>query len=106
MARGGDGPEPKVLSVAQRRAQSSSARETTVDDGPRSTKQIMENKTPFDLETAIGNWRAELAHSPAFKQENVDELEAHLRDAVARWKGTGLSSEEAFLIATRRIGHA
>jgi hypothetical protein len=63
----------------------------------------MEN-TPYDLETAIEKWRAELSQSPAFKQENLNELESHLRDSVARLQGAGLSSEESFLIATRRIG--
>jgi hypothetical protein len=65
-----------------------------VDDCPRSTQQIMENSTPFDLETAIGKWRGELAHSPAFKQENLNELESHLRDSIARLGRAGLSSEE------------
>jgi hypothetical protein len=65
----------------------------------------MENTTPFDLETAIEKWRAELAQSAAFKQENLNELESHLRDSTARLQSSGLSSEEAFWIATRRIGH-
>src|SRR4051812_40709788 len=63
----------------------------------------MEN-TPYDLEIAIENWRAELAQSPAFKQENLNELESHLRDSIARLQSAGLSREESFLIATRRIG--
>jgi hypothetical protein len=68
------------------------------------THQIMEATTPFDLNPAIQNWRQQLAESPAFSGENLDELEVHLRDSVARLQGCGLSVEEAWIIATKRIG--
>jgi hypothetical protein len=64
----------------------------------------MENQTAFDLNLAIQRWRADLENSPAFRQENLNELESHLRDSVAALLTRGLSDEEAFLIATRRIG--
>ena len=37
--------------------------------------------------------------------DNLEELEAHLRDAVAMMQERGLSQEEAFIISTRRIGN-
>lgn len=74
-----------------------------MDDGPRSIEQIMEN-TQNSLDAMIQQWRARLAESPAFKNENVDELEEHLRDSMAALQLKGLSEEEAFLIASRRIG--
>ena len=64
----------------------------------------METTTPFDLNHAILQWRESLAQSPAFRAENLDELEAHLRDSVTTLQLRELSAEEAFLIATRRIG--
>ncbi len=64
----------------------------------------METTTPFDLNQAIQRWRQNLAQSPAFQRENLDELEAHLRDSVATLQADGLSAEEALLIATRRLG--
>ncbi len=64
----------------------------------------METTTPFDLNRAISHWRDELAQSSAFRAENLDELEAHLRDSVATLQGRELSPEEAFLIATKRVG--
>lgn len=64
----------------------------------------MENPTPFDLSAAVQGWRHALAQSPSFQSENLDELEAHLHDAVAGLKARGLSEEESFLIATRRLG--
>jgi hypothetical protein len=60
--------------------------------------------TPFDLNRAIEQWRAGLNESPAFRRENVDELEAHLRDSIANLRQRGLAEDEAFLIATRRAG--
>jgi hypothetical protein len=64
----------------------------------------METKTAFDLNTAIQRWREHLSESPHFRPENLDELETHLRDSVAAFQGKALSDEEAFLVATRRIG--
>jgi hypothetical protein len=106
MVRGGVGPEAKVLSVAQGRAQSTSGRETAVDVSPRNTQQIMENTTPNSLEHMVQQWRAQLAQWPAFKHENIDELEEHLRDSISTLQLKGLSEEEAFLIASRRIGQS
>jgi hypothetical protein len=64
----------------------------------------MDTQSSFDLNQAIQTWRENLANSPAFHRENLNELESHLRDSVATWQTRGLSAEEAFLIATRRIG--
>jgi len=64
----------------------------------------MENQTSFDLNLAIERWRENLAQSSAFKCENLNELESHLRDSVGKLEASGLSAEEAFLIASQRIG--
>ncbi len=64
----------------------------------------METTTPFDLNNAIRDWRKNLAQSPSFHSENLDELESHLRDSTSALSGRGLSAEEAFIIATKRIG--
>jgi len=64
----------------------------------------MENPTSFDLNRAIQQWRENLGQSPAFRSENLNELESHLRDSVATFETRWLSSEEAFLVAARRIG--
>jgi len=64
----------------------------------------MENPTAFDLNHAVQSWRENLATSPSFRGENLDELESHLRDSIATLQNRGLSADESFLIATRRIG--
>jgi hypothetical protein len=66
----------------------------------------MNKPSKFDLNAAIRQWRDSLGRSPQFRAENLDELEAHLRDSVSTLQGGGLSDEEAFLVATRRLGSA
>jgi signal peptidase I len=75
-----------------------------VDGSPRGLDETMENQTSFDLSGAIENWRRNLAQSAAFDGNDLDELEAHLRDAIPALQAAGLSPEESFLIASRRIG--
>ena len=56
------------------------------------------------LENLIENWRNELSAQPSFTQENMEELEDHLRMSLETLEKSGLSEEEAFLIASRRMG--
>ena len=65
---------------------------------------IMENQTAFDLNRQIQQWRENLGRSPAFRPENLNELEAHLRDSIGWLQARGLTADEAFLVATRRVG--
>jgi len=76
-----------------------------MDGRPPNTHKIMENQTSFDLNLAIQRWRENLAQSAAFRSENLNELESHLRDSIDRLRTRELSDEEAFLIATRRVGN-
>ncbi|HEX5399402.1 MAG TPA: hypothetical protein VFY06_10180, partial [Verrucomicrobiae bacterium] len=64
----------------------------------------MQNEKSFDLNHAVQEWRADLAASPSFRGENLNELESHLCDSIVAWQSRGLSDDEAFLIASRRIG--
>lgn len=58
----------------------------------------------FDLNRAIVDWRARLAVQPDVEKGDLDELEDHLREGCAELEAQGLSTEEAFLIAARRLG--
>jgi hypothetical protein len=64
----------------------------------------METPNPFDLSESIRNWRSTLEQSSTFRCEDLAELEAHLRDSIERLTAKDLSHEEAFLIATKRLG--
>ncbi len=66
----------------------------------------MKQETKFDLNRAIQDWREGLGQSPAFRSENLYELETHLRDSIAVLQRQGLSDEESFLVALKRIGRS
>ncbi len=56
------------------------------------------------LDGRIAEWRAAVSRGPAVSEGDADELEEHLREQVTDLESAGLSSEEAFLIALRRLG--
>ena len=56
------------------------------------------------VEAQIAEWRAYVANAPAVDGPDVDELEAHLRDQIAELGEAGLSADEAFLVAVKRMG--
>ena len=61
----------------------------------------------MSVETAdaqIAAWRAYVARRPAVEGHDVDELEAHLHDQMAELRAAGLSDDEAFLVAVKRMG--
>lgn len=64
----------------------------------------MENPPQFDLNESIQRWRANLEASSAFHATDLNELEGHLRDSINVLEAKGLSLQEAFLIAARRLG--
>jgi hypothetical protein len=66
----------------------------------------MENNAAFDLNREIRRWREGLAEAPGLRDEDFDEMECHLQDSVRELQTRGLSEEEAFAIAMRRVGSA
>jgi hypothetical protein len=61
----------------------------------------------FNLDEAIANWRRQMTASGIKSAEVLDELENHLREDIMQQRHSGRPSEQqAFGIATRRIGHA
>jgi hypothetical protein len=57
-----------------------------------------------DVETRIAAWRAYVSRAPAVNGNDVDELEDHLRHQIAELTDAGLTPDEGFLIAVKRIG--
>lgn len=55
-------------------------------------------------EAQIAEWRAYVAKAPAVTDRDLDELDAHLRDQMAELDAAGLSADEAFLVAVKRMG--
>ncbi|HYF39210.1 MAG TPA: permease prefix domain 1-containing protein, partial [Gemmatimonadales bacterium] len=56
------------------------------------------------LEEQIGQWRSYLRRRQAIQPVDVAELEDHLRGEVATLSHAGLSENEAFLVAVKRMG--
>ena len=56
----------------------------------------------MDLEAQIAEWRAFVSQD--LGSHDLDELEAHLRDQVEDLTESGLTDEEAFLVAVKRMG--
>jgi len=56
------------------------------------------------LEEQIAQWRAYLRRRQAVHGPDVEELEGHLRDQLAALIDAGLSADEAFLVAVKRMG--
>jgi hypothetical protein len=52
----------------------------------------------------IAAWRSAVARGGAVTAADADELEGHLRDQIAELLDAGLSEDEAFLVAVRRLG--
>jgi hypothetical protein len=56
------------------------------------------------LEEQIAQWRAYLRRRQGVHSPDVEELEGHLRDQLAALTEAGLSGDEAFLVAVKRMG--
>ncbi len=56
------------------------------------------------LETQIDQWREYLRRRQAIHSVDVAELEDHLREQVSALVASGLATDEAFLVAVKRMG--
>jgi hypothetical protein len=56
------------------------------------------------LEDQIAEWRAYVRRRKALHGPDVEELEGHLRDQLAALTEAGLTGDEAFLVAVKRMG--
>jgi hypothetical protein len=57
-----------------------------------------------NVESQIAEWRAYVASAPGLNGQDVDELEDHLRHQIAELNAAGLTDDEGFLIAVKRLG--
>jgi hypothetical protein len=56
------------------------------------------------FESQIAEWRTFVAGAAAVNGHDVDELEDHLRHQIAELNAAGLTDDEAFLVAVKRMG--
>src|SRR6186713_323534 len=57
------------------------------------------------LEEQIGRWRSYVRRRQAIHSADVAELEDHLREQIAVLTDAGLATDEAFLVAVKRMGN-
>jgi hypothetical protein len=57
-----------------------------------------------NVESQIAEWRAYVGSAPGINGHDVDELEDHLRHQIAELSAAGLTADEGFLIAVKRLG--
>ena len=58
----------------------------------------------FDLSKSLRDWQEQMRRGEGCSHEDIDELEEHLHEEMVGLTQAGLSREEAFLLATRRLG--
>ena len=58
----------------------------------------------FDLESQIRKWKTHLFSAGSIGYNDIEELESHLRDSIDELSEQGINTEEAFLLAVRRLG--
>ena len=58
----------------------------------------------LSLEDQVAQWRSYLLRRQAIHDADVAELEDHLREQIAGLTEAGLSADEAFLVAVKRMG--
>ena len=64
----------------------------------------MERNNEFNLQEQIDNWVSKIKTYPSITETDSEELKSHLLDSFDQLKDTGLNDEEAFWVASRRIG--
>ncbi|HML98994.1 MAG TPA: permease prefix domain 1-containing protein [Tepidiformaceae bacterium] len=65
---------------------------------------MMDSARDGGIERQIHEWRAYLERRSTIDHVDVDELEDHLRSQMAELDAAGLSRDESFLVAIKRLG--
>ncbi len=64
----------------------------------------MEKNSYADIQISINSWLEQIKSVPSITISNSEELKNHLLDSMDHLKAHGLDDEEAFWIASRRMG--
>ncbi len=76
---------------------------TTRTKGTNNEQRTTDNSM-FDLEKAIASWRRSFRYRRVFFEEDLEELERHVRDHVVGRVGQGWTEKAAFGDAVRGVG--
>ena len=65
---------------------------------------MMQSAWDAGIEAQISEWRAYLLRRRTIHDVDVEELEDHLRNEMSELGAAGLSGDESFLVAIKRLG--
>jgi len=63
-----------------------------------------ENNIEFNIHDHINNWFVQLKSEPSITESDSEELKSHLLDMIDGLRNAGLDEEEAFWVASKRMG--
>ncbi|MFP4366230.1 MAG: hypothetical protein ACLFQA_03960 [Bacteroidales bacterium] len=58
----------------------------------------------FNIQKQIDSWESKIKTQPSITESDAEELKIHLLDLIETLKDTGLDDQEAFLVASKRMG--
>jgi len=64
----------------------------------------MHSERPFNINTFASSWAGQMRSDPSFTFSDVEELKGHLLDISSELVAHGLSEQEAFVVASSRLG--
>jgi hypothetical protein len=65
----------------------------------------MDSENDFDIQKQIKSWESKLKTQPSLTESDAEELKSHLLDLIDTLQDAGLDDQEAFLVASKRIGN-
>ena len=66
----------------------------------------MESNAGFNLQRYIAGWMEKIQSEPAVTEADAEELKSLLLDLIDDLKAAGLDEEEAFWVASKRLGNS
>src|SRR5262249_48916678 len=81
-----------------------SRRPQTADGDPAGVPGMTAREGQEELEAQFAQWRHYVQRRRELRPCDADELEDHLRGSVNELVAAGLSADEAFLVAVKRMG--
>ena len=65
----------------------------------------MDRENDFDIQKQIRSWESKIRTEPSLTESDAEELKSHLLDSIDTLQDAGLDDQEAFLVASKRIGN-
>ncbi len=64
----------------------------------------MDSDKDFNIQKQIDSWESKIKTQPSITESDAEELKNHLLDLIGTLRDADLDDQEAFLVATKRMG--